>query len=69
LFRSHLKGYVEIVDRSVNFSVKIVQGTMVEITVTQREEIIALIVTNRDNLVRTALVEKYGNLIRPYFSR
>jgi hypothetical protein len=47
----------EFVDRSVinRFSTKIVQLSLVEITVTVLEEIIALIVVNRDMSDRTAL--------------
>jgi hypothetical protein len=42
------------------FSAKIVQATMVEITVTQLEQIIALIIANRDMSGRTAGGSKFG---------
>jgi hypothetical protein len=57
----------EILDKSVisRFSAKIVQGTIVEIAVTQLEEIIALIVANWDMSGKTALTEEERNPIRP----
>jgi hypothetical protein len=46
----------EIVEKSVisRFSAKIVQATLVEITLSQLEEIITLIVANQDMSGRTA---------------